>query len=657
MATATLPHVSAEVRLPVRLRDIKAEATVDDIPANAVRAPDIDASSGMSIGVLADNAYFEYPYVHSDDQGFGYYDEVRLTMTPAAADLSRLRAGVVPVLMHHDSYEQVGAVVAAWISVGKLMIAWVYSSSPYAQQKRKDVRSGIIRGLSVGAAPTEVRVDRRPSQGVKGRLTFPAWRLNEATLTPMPANPRAVVVSASLAPVTATSGGLTPSVTLPDERLSLAATIVGAIEAELQRRQGGKPADDEASLRRARHLEASRGAHIAPGAHEENAGWAVRVPLALLEAATTTTATAVGLQQEVSPLADVFARAAGPARLLGILPRRPLRQGRLNFPRVRLGPLPNANLEGQFTADQIIGAVGASINAAAVALTLDANATSTVAVGDYLKINDEIVRVTAVTSQQAFTVARGQVTTAGAAHNASAVVFLLRSHYAIDSVATGVKRFAIEFKTTAEAAVGYGGQPAAMDDMEGMLTALVEADFLPFLAAKMNEDLWQADGTANKVKGMASLVDADHTSTYAAAVTAQALLDAMYEMVFAADDADVPENRVFMVSPRFYRKLLVTELATTKDLVVYDAMGRPSIWGIQIVKDTDISESATATDFGRCWLLAVPWLRMVDYDGPGADPEFIFDRENQTGNWILTVIRLWDFVAAYDDAIRLLKEA
>ena len=144
MATAIQTAASEAISLPPRLSALQAEVTEKDIPAGAVRAPAIDAAGGMTIGILSDADYFEYPYYYDGD----FFEEVRLVMTPAAADLSRLRSGLVAVLEHHNRHEQVGAVAAAWLTAGQLRIAWVYSLRSEAQDIRRDVKAGIVRGLS-----------------------------------------------------------------------------------------------------------------------------------------------------------------------------------------------------------------------------------------------------------------------------------------------------------------------------------------------------------------------------------------------------------------------------------------------------------------------------------------------------------------------------
>ena len=73
---------------------------------------------------------------------------------------------------------------------------------------------------------------------------------------------------------------------------------------------------------------------------------------------------------------------------------------------------------GQFYTPGIIGELNAAMTDAegSMALTLAAAATKVVSVGDFLQVENEYVRVTAVSSQQSFTVARGQLGSERAPH-------------------------------------------------------------------------------------------------------------------------------------------------------------------------------------------------------------------------------------------------
>ena len=73
---------------------------------------------------------------------------------------------------------------------------------------------------------------------------------------------------------------------------------------------------------------------------------------------------------------------------------------------------------GQFYTPGIVGELSAAMTDAegSTALTLAADATAEVSVGDFLQVENEYVRVTAVVSQQSFTVARGQLGSERAPH-------------------------------------------------------------------------------------------------------------------------------------------------------------------------------------------------------------------------------------------------
>ena len=87
----------------------------------------------------------------------------------------------------------------------------------------------------------------------------------------------------------------------------------------------------------------------------------------------------------------------------------------------------NINVVAIRAGDQLVGALGADITDSEVDITLTAAATTTIEDGDVLLIETEQMKVTAVTSQTAFTVTRGVDGTAAAAHVATDDVSLYLS--------------------------------------------------------------------------------------------------------------------------------------------------------------------------------------------------------------------------------------
>ena len=540
---------------------IQPELTEKDIPVQATRAPGVSTEGGMAIGVLTDAGPFNYTVQYEGQ----LYHRVRLTMGPSAGDLTRLSNGVAAVLVHHDARLQVGTIMAAWYEGDQMRIAVAFSTREEAQAVRKDVQAGILKGLSLGMYyyDRDAKVDHRPSDRGPGQLHIRKWHLVEATLTPIPANERAVVLQAEaqrLGPV--------------DAPAAIAAVVQGHLDGEIDERRQGQ-------------LQAAARRGLAPiRVGSSRLGTWVTVPERLLTAAVTTTTTGAGLIQDHTPIDDIWSRVAGPARLMTYLPRKTSPPGKLGIPKVTAGPVPAVAAEG-----------------------------------------------------------------------AASVTLANQVAYTITSLATQPRRITVPFR--ADVATAFSAN--FMDAFEAVLRSIVDSDFVPIMAEKMNEELWVGDGTGNRISGLANRVPAGNTATYAAATTGQQMVDALYQMVQDADDADAPQERVFMLSSKMYKKLFVTEREVLHDVASYDADGMPMLWGIRAVKDVDIPE-ASGTNFGRAWLVMLPWLKVVGYgmdadmDG-AADLELVFRRERQTAAYALTIVKLWDLVSYGDEALQLLKEA
>ena len=146
-----------------------------------------------SILALADDQPWEHFYYFEGD----FFENCVFRMTAAAANLDNLKAGNAAMLMHHDRRMHMGRLSEAWFKDAQLQVAADWSMRDEPQKVKGDVDEGILRGVSIGAWPIEARVVRMPSEeDPGGLLEFTKWELIEATLTPMPENNRARVISA-----------------------------------------------------------------------------------------------------------------------------------------------------------------------------------------------------------------------------------------------------------------------------------------------------------------------------------------------------------------------------------------------------------------------------------------------------------------------------
>ena len=143
--------------------------------------------------VIADDKPWDHFYYFQGE----FFEQCVFRMTAAAVNLDRLKAGNAALLHHHDRRENLGRLSEAWINDGRFEVAADFSLRDDPQKVKLDVDEGIERGVSIGAQPIEARVIRMPSeQDPGGLLEFTQWELLEASLTPVPENNRARVISA-----------------------------------------------------------------------------------------------------------------------------------------------------------------------------------------------------------------------------------------------------------------------------------------------------------------------------------------------------------------------------------------------------------------------------------------------------------------------------
>ena len=165
------------------------------------RAPALNRDAELidenrSILAVADDQPWEHFYYFEGE----FFENCVFRMTAAAAELDRLKAGNAAMLMHHDRRMHMGRLSEAWITNGQLQLAADFSMRDEPQKVKGDVDEGILRGISIGAEPIEARVVRMPTpEDPGGLLEFTKWRLLEASLTPVPENNRARVISADTA--------------------------------------------------------------------------------------------------------------------------------------------------------------------------------------------------------------------------------------------------------------------------------------------------------------------------------------------------------------------------------------------------------------------------------------------------------------------------
>lgn len=120
-----------------------------------------------------------------------------LDMSAGAIDLGRLNNGA-PLLDTHGAYELgniLGVTERAWIEGGQGLASVRFSDRPEVQGIVGDVRSGVIRNVSVGYS---VESWAKSMKGGKQVRTAIRWTPHEISLVPVPADAQAQVRSADI---------------------------------------------------------------------------------------------------------------------------------------------------------------------------------------------------------------------------------------------------------------------------------------------------------------------------------------------------------------------------------------------------------------------------------------------------------------------------
>lgn len=105
-----------------------------------------------------------------------------LSHDESAIVLDRLNDGG-PLLLHHDSRDQIGVIEKAWIEKGKGRAVVRFGKSARAEEAFQDVLDGIRRNVSVG-----YRIEKYEEDEENRTITATRWEPFEVSLVPVPAD-------------------------------------------------------------------------------------------------------------------------------------------------------------------------------------------------------------------------------------------------------------------------------------------------------------------------------------------------------------------------------------------------------------------------------------------------------------------------------------
>ena len=102
-----------------------------------------------------------------------------------AADLSRVKKGIVPLLWNHDRMEVIGKVLDADIKNKRGVCRFEFDETPEAQKVKGQVDRGVVVATSVGLTATKVAwVEKDGAED----MVVEAWILNEISIVSVPAD-------------------------------------------------------------------------------------------------------------------------------------------------------------------------------------------------------------------------------------------------------------------------------------------------------------------------------------------------------------------------------------------------------------------------------------------------------------------------------------
>lgn len=177
-------HLRDADREPPELQSEQRQ--IEHLTLAALAPPETVDAKTRSVTVVA----YSGDAVQRLDPWTGEIYSLRLGLADGQARLGRL-AGA-PVLDSHATFsirDQIGVVERAWVQEGRLLARLRFSEREEVEPIWRDVAAGIVRNVSIGAM-----IYRREKQP-DGVWLATDWEPMEVSLVPVPADPKAMVLS------------------------------------------------------------------------------------------------------------------------------------------------------------------------------------------------------------------------------------------------------------------------------------------------------------------------------------------------------------------------------------------------------------------------------------------------------------------------------
>ena len=124
----------------------------------------------------------EFPFSSEKPVNRGHLGDEILDHESRSVDLTRL-LDAAPLLFNHDRDKPIGVVEDAYLKNKRGYVKVRFSNNPFPSEVFNDVKSGILRGVSVGYSVNKTQEESDTAYRVVG------WQPMEVSITPLAADP------------------------------------------------------------------------------------------------------------------------------------------------------------------------------------------------------------------------------------------------------------------------------------------------------------------------------------------------------------------------------------------------------------------------------------------------------------------------------------
>ena len=186
-------------------RDMPGQRPAPDVEER--RQPQVGGRGTRALSLVPDsydaNAHTVEAILSAGSPVQRFYFIEELEISAGAIDLTRVTAGVCPLLDTHNQSElaaQIGRVISARVEGDQLIGVLQFDQTEGGQLIEQRVARGELRAISIGYLVTTWQITSTPASTDTETWRAMSWQLLEASFVPVPADPIAVVRSAPGSP-------------------------------------------------------------------------------------------------------------------------------------------------------------------------------------------------------------------------------------------------------------------------------------------------------------------------------------------------------------------------------------------------------------------------------------------------------------------------